>query len=176
MAEETRVNVGEAEETPPESGTPPETAEAAKATELELLSQRLEELNDSYLRLRAEYDNYRKRSQKEREDIYPAATANALAKFLPVFDNIERAAGFPHGDDDFGKGFDLICQSLRETLQSVGVERFGEAGESFDPAAHHAVMHTEDDTLGENVVATVLQRGYRLGDRVIRYAMVQTAN
>ncbi len=151
-------------------------AEPDEKTELELANERLAELNDSYLRLRAEYDNFRKRSQKEREDIYPAATANALAKFLPVFDNIERAAAFPHGADDFGKGFDLIHQSLNDTLGNMGVTQIGEAGEPFDPAVHHAVMHVDDESLGENVVAAVLQKGYKLGDRVIRVAMVQTAN
>ncbi len=150
--------------------------EADEKTELELANEKIAELNDSFLRLRAEYDNFRKRSQKEREDIYPQATANALAKFLPVFDNIERAAAFPHGDDDFGKGFDLIHQSLTETLNNMGVTQVGEVGETFDPAHHHAVMHVDDESLGENVVAAVLQKGYKLGDRVIRVAMVQTAN
>ncbi len=150
--------------------------EPAPKTELELANEKIAELNDSFLRLRAEYDNFRKRSQKEREDIYPQATANALAKFLPVFDNIERAAAFPHGDVDFGKGFDLIHQSLTETLNNMGVTQVGEAGEAFDPAHHHAVMHVDDESLGENVVAAVLQKGYKLGDRVIRAAMVQTAN
>jgi molecular chaperone GrpE len=150
--------------------------EAAEKTELETLTEKYDELNDSYMRLRAEYDNFRKRSQKERDELYPAATASALGKFLPVFDNIERAAAFPHGDDDFGKGFDLIHQSLNETLKNMGVVQIGEAGENFDPAQHHAVMHIDDESLGENVVAQVLQKGYRLGDKVIRYAMVQTAN
>jgi molecular chaperone GrpE len=167
------LNETELEQQEPE--TAPEEA-APEKNELELMSEKLAELNENYLRLRAEYDNFRKRSQKEREEIYPAATANALAKFLPVFDHIERAAAFPHGDDEFGKGFDLIHQSLGETLKNMGVEIIAGEGEAFDPALHHAVMHIEDENLGENVVAAVLQKGYRLGDKVVRYAMVQTAN
>jgi molecular chaperone GrpE len=170
---EEKTNETELERQEPETATeetPPEK------TELELMAEKHAELNENYLRLRAEYDNFRKRSQKEREEIYPAATASALAKFLPVFDNIERAAAFPHGDDEFGKGFDLIHQSLGETLKNMGVEVIAGEGEPFDPGLHHAVMHIEDESLGENVVAAVLQKGYRIGDRVVRYAMVQTAN
>jgi molecular chaperone GrpE len=173
MPNEEKIN--ETETLEQEQETPAGEA-APEKTELELLAEKFAELNENYLRLRAEYDNFRKRSQKEREEIYPAATANALAKFLPVFDNIERAAAFPHGDDEFGKGFDLIHQSLGETLKSMGVEAIAGEGEPFDPGLHHAVMHIEDETLGENVVAAVLQKGYRLGDKVVRYAMVQTAN
>lgn len=151
------------------------TAEPEK-TEQELLAEKYNELNDKYLRLMAEYDNFRKRSQKERDDIYPNATAAVVGKFLPIIDNFERAAGFPHGDDEFGKGFDMIHQSMKEVLTSMGVEEIGKAGEVFNPEVHNAVMHIEDETLGENVVAAVLQKGYKLGDKVIRYAMVQTAN
>lgn len=156
----------------PEENTAPEP----ERTELELLNAKNKELNDKYLRLMAEYDNFRKRSQKERDDIYPNAMSTAVGKFLPALDNLERAAAFPHGDDDFGKGFDLIYQSFKEILASIGVEEIGEVGEEFNPATHHAVMHIEDEALGENVVAAVLQKGYRLGDKIIRYAMVQTAN
>lgn len=145
-------------------------------SETELLTQQLEQAEEKYLRLMAEYDNFRKRSQKEREEIYPNATAKALEKFLPVLDNLERAAAFPRPDDDFGKGFDLIYQSFQEVLVAMGVEAVGQVGEAFDPNLHNAVMHIEDDALGENVIAQILQKGYRIGDRIIRYAMVQTAN
>ena len=175
MSEEIKKET-ELEQEPGMQEQPPTEQEAPEKSELELLSEKFGELNENYLRLRAEYDNFRKRSQKERDEIYPAATASALAKLLPVFDNIERAAAFPHGDDEFGKGFDLIHQSLGETLKNIGVEVISGEGVAFDPALHHAVMHTDDESLGENVVAQVLQRGYKLGDRVIRYAMVQTAN
>lgn len=145
-------------------------------SEAALLAENYAELNDKYLRLLAEYDNFRKRSQKERDDIYPAATATAVGKFLPVLDNFERAAAFPHADDDFGKGFDLIYQSFKEVLTGLGVEVVGQVGEPFDPNFHNAVMHIEDEALGENVVSQVLQKGYRIGEKIIRYAMVQTAN
>lgn len=138
--------------------------------------EQLAQLNESYLRLMAEYDNFRKRTMKERDELYPNAMATAVSKFLPVLDNIERAAAYPHADDDFGKGFDLIHQSFQSVLESLGVEAMGESGEPFDPALHNAVMHIEDATLGENVISMVLQKGYRIGDKVIRYAMVQTAN
>lgn len=141
-----------------------------------LLTEKYNDLNDRYLRLIAEYDNFRKRSQKERDEIYPAATAAAVGKFLPVLDNFERAAAFPHGDDEFGKGFDKIYQGFQEVLTSLGVEPIGEPGEPFDPAVHNAIMHIEDESLGENVISQVLQKGYRIGDRIIRHAMVQTAN
>lgn len=161
-----------------ETGTETETevAPEAEQNEVEALTQKYNELNDKYLRVIAEYDNFRKRSQKERDEIYPAATASAVGKFLPVLDNFERAAAFPHADDEFGKGFDMIYQNLKEILTGMGVEVIGEAGEEFDPEKHHAVMHIEDESLGENVVASVLQKGYRLNGKVIRYAMVQTAN
>lgn len=145
-------------------------------SELELLTEKFNDLNDKHLRLMAEYDNFRKRSQKERDDIYPTATARAVERILPVFDSFERAAAFPHGDDEFGKGFDMIFQNFKEVFASMGVEAIGEVGETFNPELHNAVMHVEDETLGENVVAQVLQKGYRIGDKIIRYAMVQTAN
>lgn len=154
-----------------------ETPEPApEKSEAELLCEQLAEQNDKYLRLLAEYDNFRKRSIKERDELYPAATASAVAKFLPVLDNFERAAAFPHGDDEFGKGFDMILKSFREVLDGLGVEAVGTVGEPFDPAFHNAVMHIEDEGLGENVVSQVLQKGYKIGGRIIRYAMVQTAN
>jgi len=134
------------------------------------------ELNNRYLRLMAEYENYRKRSTKEKAEIYPNATAAAVEKFLPVLDNLERAAAFERTTEEFAKGFDMICQSFDQVLQNLGVETIGEVGEAFNPDLHNAVMQVEDPALGENVIAQVLQKGYKIGERVIRYAMVQTAN
>lgn len=146
-------------------------------SEMDLLKEQFDDINDKYLRLMAEYDNYRKRTQKEREDIYPAATATAAGKFLPVLDNLERAEQFEPDSEDFKKGFNMICQSFREVFASIGIEEINaEKGESFNADLHHAVMHVEDPEQGENVIVQVLQKGYRMGDRVIRYAMVQTAN
>jgi len=163
---------------------PEESVEAAdespvseeKITPLEALEKKNAELNDRYLRLMAEYENYRKRSTKEKSEIYPQAMANAVEKFLPVLDNLDRASGFERTTDEFAQGFDMICQSFSHVLESIGVEQFGQAGEPFDPTLHNAVMHTEDPELGSNVVAQVLQKGYKIGDRVIRCAMVQVAN
>ena len=153
----------------------PEAAEEPEEAE-ETIEQQYAALNDRYLRLMAEYENYRKRSTKERTEIYPQATAAAVEKFLPVLDNIERAAAFERQTEEFAKGFDMICQGFGQVLKNLGVEVIGEAGEVFNPDLHNAVMKIEDPELGENVISMVLQKGYKIGDRVIRYAMVQTAN
>ncbi|WRS27069.1 nucleotide exchange factor GrpE [Oscillospiraceae bacterium MB08-C2-2] len=150
--------------------------EAQQPTELELLEKRVAELTDQHLRTMAEYDNFRKRSQREREELFPTATAAAVEKFLPVLDNFERAMEHPCEDSEFLKGIDMIYQSLQGVMDSFGVKAIGVVGEPFDPQRHNAVMHIEDEALGENVVSQVLQKGYSIGDRVIRYAMVQTAN
>ena len=170
QTEDEQLNVPESEtqDTPPEAG--PEQSEAEK------LQQEYDALNDRYLRLVAEYDNYRKRTQKERDDIYPNATVAALTPFLPVLDNLDRAEQFAPGTEDFKKGFDMICKSIREIMVRMGVEEIGREGETFNPQLHHAVMHIEDEELGENVVSQVLQKGYKIGGRVLRCAMVQTAN
>ncbi len=134
-------------------------------------------LNDKLLRTLAEYDNFRKRSVKEKEAIYPEAAAEAVAKFLPVLDSMERAAGFACADEEYKKGVDMIIHSFYEALTAAGVEEIpAKAGEPFDPALHNAVMHIEDENLEAGVIAQVFQKGYRLGDRVIRHTMVQVAN
>lgn len=150
--------------------------EAAELTELEQLQNDYSALNDKHLRLMAEYDNFRKRSVKEKDDIYPAATVAALQKILPILDSLDRAAQFEYNTEDFAKGFDMIVQNLKDTLSGLGVEEVGTVGEAFDPNLHNAAMHIEDESLGQNVVSQVFQKGYRMGDRIIRYAMVQTAN
>lgn len=148
----------------------------SEKSEAELLHDEINTLNSRYLRLMADYDNFRKRSQKEKDDIYPSATAAAVLKFLPVIDNLERASQFERSTDEFAKGFDMILQSFHDVLGALGVEEVGEAGEPFDPAFHNAAMHIEDENLGQNVVSQVFQKGYKIGSKVIRYAMVQTAN
>ena len=145
-------------------------------SETDTLKEQLSQLNDKYVRMLAEYDNYRKRSQKEKDAIYPRATADTVEKFLPIIDNFERAMSAPCVDETFKKGMDMIFQSFLNTLKSLNVEMIGEAGETFDPELHNAVMHIEDDKYGENEIVMVLQKGYRIGDRVVRYAMVQVAN
>lgn len=140
------------------------------------LKQQLVEANEKNLRLMAEYDNFRKRSAKEREEIYPNATCVTLGKFLPVLDNFERAMEFDPGTGEFAKGIEMIYQSFKELLGSFGVEEFGAVGDGFDPNFHNCVMHIDDEKFDKNVVSMVMQKGYRLGDRVIRHAMVQVAN
>lgn len=145
-------------------------------SETDSLKEQLSQLNEKYVRMLAEYDNFRKRSQKEKDAIYPRATADTVEKFLPIVDNFERAMSAPCADETFKKGMDMIFQSFMNTLKSLNVEMIGEAGETFDPQLHNAVMHIEDDKYGENEIVMVLQKGYRIGDRVVRYAMVQVAN
>ena len=150
--------------------------EAAELSEAESLSAQLEEQSNTLLRTLAEYDNYRKRSQKERMEIYPEAIATTVSKFLPVLDSFERALQTPCSDAEFKKGVDMIFTSFKECLKALNVEEINPAGEQFDPNLHNAVMHIEDENLDENVVSTVMQTGYKIGDRVLRHAMVQVAN
>lgn len=153
-----------------------EAQAAATAEQIETMTSQLADANDKFLRLFAEFDNYRKRTQREKDGAYAEGSAAAVKAMLPVLDNFERAAAQPCADEAFGKGVGMILQTFTETLASLGVEPIGEEGEPFDPAVHNAVMHVEDDKLGKNVVAKVLQKGYRMGDRVLRCAMVQQAN
>lgn len=150
--------------------------ETPEPSELEKAQAEIERLNDQLLRTLAEYDNYRKRSAREREALYPEAEAGILVKVLPVMDNFQRAMEAPCTDEKFKEGMEMILRAFQDTLKGLGVEEIGEEGEPFDPLKHNAVMHVEDDSLGENVVAQVLQKGYRRGDRVLRFAMVTTAN
>ena len=143
--------------------------------QLEQAAAELAAANDKYLRLAAEYDNFRKRSAKEREGIYGDAYADALCALLPIFDNLERAVKYSDGDS-LQQGVALTLKGLTTTLEKLGITEIEAEGKSFDPNFHNAVMHVEDDTLGEGVVAEVLQKGYCKGERVLRYAMVKVAN
>ena len=148
----------------------------AEKTELEKLQDEIAAVNDKYLRLMAEYDNFRKRSQRERDAIYPEATASAAAAFLAVADNFERAIAAECADAEYKKGAELVFQSLKDSFAKLNVEAFGEVGEKFDPNCHNAVMHVDDENIETETVVEVFQKGYRLGDRIIRYAMVKVAN
>ena len=178
------ADVPDAPETPAEEAPQPEQGEESgkkkkskKAEkELEALRQQLAGEQDKYLRLAAEYDNYRKRSQKEKDHIYSDGVADTLVKFLPVYDNLERAMQQATADEAYKKGVEMIMTAMKETLSKCGVEAFGEAGEAFDPAMHNAVMHVEDESLGENVIESVFQKGFRIGEKVVRFAMVRVAN
>ncbi len=153
-----------------------EATEAVETKE-EQLQKALDEKNDQFLRLYAEYDNFRKRSQKEKQDIYSSSKADVIKDLLPILDNFDRAANNTEGSyEDYKKGIDLIFNQFVEMLTKNGVESYGERGETFDPNIHNAVMTVEDEELGENQIASVFSKGYKLGDRIIREAVVTVAN
>ena len=133
-------------------------------------------LNDKYLRLCAEYDNFRRRSQKEKDNLYGDVKADTLLKFLPVYDNLVRALNTPTEDEAFRKGVEMTMNQFNTTIEKLGVTRIDSLGEKFDPALHNAVMHIEDESKGENEIVEVFQEGFKLGDKVIRFAMVKVAN
>ena len=132
--------------------------------------------SDAYLRLLAEYDNYRKRSQREKDALYADIRADTLKKFLPVYDNLVRALNQSTADEAYRKGVEMIMAQFNKTLESLGVEKIESLGKAFDPAIHNAVMHVDDEEKGENEIVEVFQEGFRLGDKVIRFAMVKVAN
>ena len=146
-------------------------------TQEEKLQLQLDEKNDQMLRLAAEYDNFRKRSQREKESIYSDVKANVLGDLLPVIDNFERALNETSSDaESYKKGVEMIFNQLIDVMKKHSVEAYGEIGEEFDPNFHNAVMHIEDENLGENVISQVFSKGYKVGDKVIRPATVQVAN
>lgn len=158
-----------AEEAPAaEPEAAPAENEAAKAA--------LAEEKDKYMRLLAEYDNYRKRSQKEKEAAWSNAKAETVKELLPVYDNLERAVNQETADEAYAKGVQMTMNQLKTVLEKLGVTEIPAKGETFDPNVHNAVMHIEDESLGENVVVDVFQAGFRLGDKVIRPSMVRVAN
>ena len=132
--------------------------------------------SDAYLRLLAEYDNYRKRSQKEKDSLYADIRADTVTKFLPVYDNLVRALKQGTEDEAYRKGVEMIMNQFCQTLEKLGVTKTESLGQKFDPKFHNAVMHVEDDEKGENEIVEVFQEGFMLGDKVIRFAMVKVAN
>lgn len=143
--------------------------------QLEAKNAEVATTNDKYLRIMAEYDNFRKRSVKEKEGIYADAYADALKSLLPIIDTLEKASGYKDAES-VSKGVEMILAGAKDALSKMGVESFGEKGEAFDPNRHNAIMHVEDENLGEGVVADVYQKGYVKGDKILRYAMVTVAN
>jgi len=141
------------------------------------LEKQLAEKNDQLLRLAAEYDNFRRRSQREKDDIFKSSKATVVAELLPIIDNFERAETNPTDClADYKKGMEMTYNQFMEVIKKLGIVTFGETGDSFDPNIHSAVMHVEDEKLGENVVAQVLSKGYKIGEKVIRSATVSVAN
>ena len=132
--------------------------------------------HDQFLRLAAEFDNFRKRTAKEKEQSYGNGKADAVAKMLPVYDNLERALQQPTEDAAYKKGVEMTMTELVKIFTGLGVEIFGEVGENFDPNLHNAVMHIENEEMAENTIAAVFQKGAKIGDKMVRFAMVQVAN
>jgi molecular chaperone GrpE len=144
--------------------------------ELEALKAQTAQQEDKYLRLAAEYENYRRRTAKEKETIWSDAKGEAAAAFLPVYDNLERALKQETADEAYKKGVEMTMNQLKSVLEKLGITEVPALGQPFDPKFHNAVMHVEDESLGENTVAEVFQSGFQLGEKVIRFAMVKVAN
>lgn len=155
----------------------PATPEAEAANPaLEQAEAALKEKEDQFLRLAAEYDNFRRRSQKEKESIWADAKAETALAFLPVYDNLERALKQETADAAYAKGVEMTMTGLKEVLTKLGIEEIPALGQPFDPSLHNAVMHTEDPDAGENTIVEVFQTGFIAGEKVIRFAMVKVAN
>ena len=153
-----------------------ETKEQETAPEVNPWEEKYNAEHDQFLRLAAEFDNFRKRTIKEKESAYGHGKADTLAKLLPVYDNLERALMQETADAAYKKGVEMTMNELVKIFTGLGVEIFGEPGDNFDPELHNAVMHIENEELGENTIAAVFQKGFKIGDKVVRFAMVQVAN
>lgn len=174
--EEVKAEAQETEtEAKPDKASKLKSENKALTAENEKLKKELAETSDKYLRMLAEYDNFRRRTQKEKEGIYADAYESVLSAVLPVADNLERAALCTDGES-LSDGVKMIIKQFSEALGKLGVEAYGARGDAFDPVVHNAVMQIEDEELGENTVAEVLQKGYKKGDRILRHAVVKVAN
>ena len=163
----------EKQELPEEKITPEAVEETPEVNPWE---EKYNAEHDSYLRLAADYDNFRKRTAKEKDQLYANGKADAVEKLLPVYDNLERAMNQPTEDAAYKKGVEMTMTQLVSILNGLGVEIFGQVGEDFDPNIHNAVMHTEDENAAENTITQVFQKGFKLGEKIVRFAMVQVAN
>ena len=143
--------------------------------EIEELKAKIAETEDKYLRMAAEYENFRRRSREEKDALYEIAVADTVKELLPIIDNLDRAASFTEGDKIL-EGLVLIAKATASVFEKLGVEEFGKVGETFDPNIHNAVFHVEDDSFGEGEIVEVFQKGYKKGKHIIRFAMVKTAN
>lgn len=153
--------------------------EKKAAKEAEKLAEKDAELailNDKYLRVCAEYDNFRKRTQKEKDALYGDIRSDVITSFLPVYDNLVRALETKTEDEAYAKGVEMIMNQFNTTLEKLGAEEIPALGQTFDPTVHNAVMHVDDETKGENEIVDVFQKGFKIGDKVIRFAMVKVAN
>ena len=158
----------------PQADVPGPEAETPEAEEAPIAEQVVPK--EQFLRLAAEYDNYRKRTAREKENLWTEAKADTVQAFLPVYDNLERALKQDTADEAYKKGVEMIMAQMKEVFAKLGITEIEAQGQPFDPNLHNAVMHIEDENLGENTVAQVFQAGFMLGEKVIRFAMVQVAN
>ena len=170
------------EETATETDNAPKSKKSARKEKEKELLDKIEELtregaekDDKYLRLAAEYDNFRRRSREEKDAIYELALADTVKELLPIIDNLDRASGFTEGDKIL-EGLVLISKSVGSVFEMLGVEEYGKVGETFDPNIHNAVFHIDDEAYGEGEIVEVFQKGYKKGKHIIRFAMVKTAN
>ena len=185
MEENIKANEEQIEEVAAEAGATEEKGAKKKkkvdpkiealTKENEELTAKLKEQEDKYLRMAAEYDNFRRRSREEKEATYSSASADTVLELLPIIDNLDRAALFDD-KEKVSEGLKMILASVKSVLDKLGVEEFGKVGEKFDPKIHNAVMHDEDDSERENEITDVFQKGYKKGNRIIRFAMVKTVN
>ncbi|MBQ8741371.1 MAG: nucleotide exchange factor GrpE [Clostridia bacterium] len=172
MSEETKIP--ETEETPqPEKK---EKKKSKKDSEIEALKAELDLKSDQLMRTAAEFDNFKKRTEREKASIAEFAKAGLIKQLLPILDNIDRAAAADRDSADYIKGIEMIVKQFEAIVSNLNIEEIAKEGDQFDPNFHEAVMHVEDEALGENVIAQVLQKGYKIGDTVIRAAMVKVAN
>ena len=176
MAKKEKENQIPVEETAETAEVAEETVETPEAVEVNPWEEKYNAERDAHLRVAAEFDNFRKRTIKEKEASYGNGKADAVAKMLPVYDNLERALNQPTEDAAYKKGVEMTMNELVKIFTGLGVEIFGNVGEEFDPNIHNAVMHTEDESLGENTISMVFQKGFKIGEKVVRFAMVQVAN
>ena len=173
--ENEELNETPVEETVEETAQP-ETEVVEETVELNPWEEKYNAEHDAHLRLAAEYDNFRKRTVKEKDAAYGNGKAGAVEKLLPVYDNLERAVNQPCTDEAYKKGVEMTMTELVNIFTGLGVEIFGNVGDEFDPNIHNAVMHVDNEELGENTISMVFQKGFKIGDKVVRFAMVQVAN
>ena len=175
--ENEELNETPVEEVIEETAQPEAEAEVVEETvEVNPWEEKYNAEHDAHLRLAAEYDNFRKRTIKEKDAAYGNGKAGAVEKLLPVYDNLERAVNQPCTDEAFKKGVEMTMTELVNIFTGLGVEIFGNVGDEFDPNIHNAVMHVDNEELGENTISMVFQKGFKIGEKVVRFAMVQVAN
>lgn len=174
---ENKKNKKKAQEPQEEPQEQPEATEVPDQSDpVQELQEKLDAQHEAHLRLAAEYDNFRKRTQKEKEASYANGKADTVGKLLPIYDNLERALNQPTEDAAYKKGVEMTMAELEKIFQGLGVSAYGQAGDAFDPNLHNAVMHLDSEEHDENVITQVFQKGFKMGDKIVRFAMVQVAN